>query len=314
MKKYRNFLYWISAVVIIGFAAFFFYRNADQWDQLREAMSKYRRRELLLAFLAVSFQLFCQSLRMWALIPDRKRADIARAIQALVFGQAVNAFVPARAGDAVKAVKLSAGGRTIPTSVGILLADKLIDLISFLVMCAAASPFWLKSLPVPSLMPKGNTWIYIVVGVVALFGVPWLFPGLRKKLLKLIRGFGSGLTSLKKPLPAIQSLLFSWGGWAGELTCLIVLSHSLDVPVTVTDLIWVLAVLNVGIAVPVAVANLGAFEGSMVLAFKALSIAAPTALAIAAMHHVIQVATILFWTGVLAIFRKKVQKSGGMKS
>jgi uncharacterized membrane protein YbhN (UPF0104 family) len=71
-----------------------------------------------------------------------------------------------------------------------------------------------------------------------------------------------------------------------------VLSSPLGVHLSLAQAIVGLLVLNLGIAIPVSVANVGAYEAATVVGLAPFGVPAGQALALGAMHHAVQLATI----------------------
>ena len=67
--------------------------------------------------------------------------------------------------------------------------------------------------------------------------------------------------------------------------------------------VFLLCLLNLAIAVPVSLANVGAFEASIVFGLSTFGVPTATALAIATVHHALQLGGILFLSALIAIGR-----------
>lgn len=237
------------------------------------------------------------------LVPGRTTRDIGHVTLVQVYGQFLNSFLPARAGDALKAVKLTSPSLPFSGAVGVLLADKVIDTLSFIMLCLCALPFWIKRLPVDSLLPafQGG---YLVIAVVVVAGALVTIPSIRQRARNIWGGFISGLVEASKPKVFILSTAFSIASWLGEMTCLGLLAKNQGFALGPAELIWVLTVLNIGIAVPISVANVGAFEGSIIVALRMFDVEPTAAMTIALCHHILQIGAVCLWAFCFWFFRQ----------
>ncbi len=288
--------------------------NGVSLGEIKGALGRFRFKSILLAALPIIFmQLTLQIARLWALIPVpatrlpplRKWIGVARAFS---FGQAVNAFAPARAGDAIKLVVLQRENRDIElplgTAAGVILADKALDILSLVALslfCVAAWGKRLKTIHIPHFGEYffGGIGGLILIIVIAL----WVFPKVRTKIRELWTQVVKGLAPLRAPGKAIPSLLFSMLGWCGELWAIRILAAAQGWDLSFNEVLWAMIVLNFGVAVPIALANIGAFEASMTLGLVQVGVPAPIGLAIATAHHALQIVCVYLWAGLLALIR-----------
>lgn len=257
-----------------------------------------------LALGAVSFQLALMVNRLWVLFPREAKVAWGRAARAMCYGQTLNHFVPARAGDVVKAIYLKREGdetrRDLPVSetAGVIIADKVIDTAALLLVILSAMAFeskrflaWLTQAP---LWPVS---LGLVALAACLFGiVRWLRRG---KKTKGVENFLNGLKAVRDPRRVLWGVLFGAGVWVGETLAMRVLCASQGYALHFDQLVWVLVVLNLGVAIPISLANVGTFEASMALGLTQLGVPLAPALAIATVHHALQILGVALWSGVL---------------
>jgi len=101
---------------------------------------------------------------------------------------------------------------------------------------------------------------------------------LRRELVK-------GLSALADPARTLASVAFSLGAWTAELLAIGVLCSALGFPLSPPQLVLALVVLNVGISVPVSVANLGVYEALLAFGLSRSGLPLSAAVAIATLHH-----------------------------
>jgi uncharacterized membrane protein YbhN (UPF0104 family) len=123
---------------------------------------------------------------------------------------------------------------------------------------------------------------------VLLLGLRWVGPRWLERLTRLRRELAQGLAALKDPTKLLASVCFSLGAWLVELLALRILCGALGFPLSLSALMLALGVLNLGISVPVSAANLGVYEGVLAMGLARSGVPLPSAIAIAALHHALQ--------------------------
>jgi uncharacterized membrane protein YbhN (UPF0104 family) len=246
------------------------------------------------AFLLVLSQLGLQALRLWALVPRNGALTLASTARAFTLGEWVNTFAPARAGDALKVVQLcraARGSRPIsaPTATGAVLADKIVDGGSLVVLCAAAGVAGLGSMGGRVGLPGlGSALGAVAVSALLVLGVWLTRPGWGTRLAGWRAELMKGLSALTRPGKLVTSACSSVGAWMAEVFALRVLSGALGFPLPLSHIVLALAVLNLGISVPIAAANLGVYESVLAFGLSRSGVPFATALAIAAVHHALE--------------------------
>jgi uncharacterized membrane protein YbhN (UPF0104 family) len=256
---------------------------------------------LLVCLILDCLQIFFMAVRFWWLYPKGQRAYLSRVFSAMSIGQTMNAFLPARAGDFYKVATLTPKPAkpdfSILTLTGIMASDKLVDLVSFLVLIFAFGSYRqnLKSINFGG--PQTLGWS--LVGI-AIFGLLWQFL-LKKKfgqLAKWALQFIKGFKSLLAPRQLFTALSFAILVWLCEALVMKQLSFYQSYPISLTQAFFVLTVLNIAIALPISVANIGPFEASIVFGFTQLGMPLESALAIATVHHGLQVLAYILCGGI----------------
>jgi len=130
--------------------------------------------------------------------------------------------------------------------------------------------------------------ITVAAGVtlaVVLLRVRWARPRWFVRATALRPELVRGLAALKDPTQLLVSIAFSTGAWLAEVLAVRVLCTALGFPLPPPQLVLVLAALNLGISVPVSVANLGVYEAVLGLGLSRAGVPLPTAVAIVTLHH-----------------------------
>ena len=257
-----------TAVALVGIPIGLFFlwlavRNADLdavWDSLREADA----RLVALAIGAFAFVYAFQSAR-WRRIAATPQVGFPRFYEMTVSGVAVNNVLPGRIGDFLRARWLGldagmAGGKAFGTVV-LDRAFDLVVLVGLLVVgiAAVASSGWLVELA--------------AAGVVVLLGFAGVLLFSRKYIERRDRdrrerGFVRRLVRdtverLAEPFGRRHLLVWlglSLGAWATWAVAALLVARALDVELSLTEALFVTAVLNLGSAVPSSPGYVGTYE------------------------------------------------------
>jgi hypothetical protein len=95
-------------------------------------------------------------------------------------------------------------------------------------------------------------------------------------------------------------VLLGAAGWVAELVVMVALGAGLGLHLSALQVLRGLVVLNLGIIVPVSVANVGVYEAATVAGLAPAGVSTASAVALGALHHAVQllaavVAALVFW-------------------
>jgi uncharacterized membrane protein YbhN (UPF0104 family) len=249
------------------------------------------------------------ALRLWLVFPSVRRPTLVGVARAFSFGQLVNTYVPGRAGDAFKVATIARahadadkerGSVSIADTTGALIAERGFDIGSLVLLAAIFGGGALLT------MASGMVHRLWVVGAVVL-GAVLVFATLRRVWPNaagaLSRVLSSTLAAMRGAVSAHRlSAIVAMGllGWIAELVALIVLASGLGFHLSFPDAVVVVVVLNLGIALPVSVANVGAFEAALAFGLSKFGVPAPDAIAIGTVLHAAQIGSVIlaalaFW-------------------
>jgi len=258
--------------------------------QTRAVLSQLRRLPawaLAGAFGLILTQLACQGMRLWAVVPRNLSLGPGRVVSDWAAGEWVNMFAPARAGDALKVllIRRRPGGDPsgVPAATGAVLADKVVDLASIVLLCAAGGLIgllWTRAAAGLFWLSLVGAAVLVVLVALRLKGATWWHHS-RRWVRELIAGF----SALRDPPRLLVSLGFSLTAWVAEGGALWALCAGLGMTLAASQVLLALVVLNVGISVPIALANLGVYEAALAAGLHHAGVPLPTALAVAASHH-----------------------------
>jgi glycosyltransferase 2 family protein len=294
----------IAAWLLIGACVLFFARKLD-WGQV---FGSFEGANLKLALLATAVGLPCtllQGLRWSSLVKAVRRVPLTTPVAAMYVGQAASAFLPMRAGEAVRTELLArATGLGRAASLGTVALDHSVNGV---VMFAFAAVLPLI-LPVPR-------WVAVVLWggmagalslLVALMRLAQ-HPGSEGtgRLGKIVVRLRSGLVAMRNPRAVAQAAGFAALSWMVEIAMVMFALHAFELPHDLPHAMGVLFGVNLALAIPSPPASLGNFElgaGSALVAFGGTH---ERAAAFAIGYHAMQLLPTLIMGGVmLAVYRR----------
>lgn len=282
----------VSAALLAAVAAAVV-THTDQTRAVWRSLASVPITALASALVLVLCQLGLQAVRLWAILPQGVELTLGRVAYAFTMGEWVNTFAPVRAGDALKVVLLNRAAGTHAVSLGkatgAVLADKMVDAGSLVLLCATAGLTSLSGAEVRARLPGPAIALGAATGVALLWlGLRSARPAWLERLRGLQRELGRGLSALRDPAKLLTSTSFSVGAWLAEVLALRVLCRALGAPASYSLIVLALAVLNLGISVPVAVANIGVYEAALALGLQHAGAPLTSAVAIATLHHALE--------------------------
>jgi uncharacterized membrane protein YbhN (UPF0104 family)/SAM-dependent methyltransferase len=276
-------------------------RGAVHADELMAAWQRSGILPFLIAGLGAIVQVACQAARFGVIANESAAISIPKGGRIFVFGQAVNLFLPARAGDIGKVVALAAAPteRAAPKIVGaaaVLVTDKLVDSVGFFLMAFLAVPSTPRALDAIRWAPRALEWIGVVaVLLVASWWAPlparWRAP--IHRAWETTRGT---LRDLAHPRALLLALGLAIVAWSAEAASLRAVARVVGLELTFGTVMTSLVALNVGTAIPLTPAHIGTFEASLVYGFSLADIPMGPGLAIAGVHHAVQIGALVAWT------------------
>ena len=308
MSRQRLFLALrIVSLVAVGACVVVFARRLD-WDKV---LGSFEGADLKLALIATLVGLPCtalQGLRWSSLVKAVRKVPRLTAVAAMYVGQAASAFLPMRAGEAVRTELMArATGMPRATALGTVALD---HSINGLVMFAFAAVLPLM-LPVPRWMAAVLwTGMLLAVGLGLVLLRLARHPGSEGtgRIGKLVVRLRSGLAAARDPRALAQAAGFSALSWMVEIAVAMIALHAFHLPHDLPHAMAVLFGVNLALAIPSPPASLGNFElgaGSALVAFGG-----PTekAAAFAMGYHAMQLLPTLIMGGImLAVLRRRTQ-------
>lgn len=270
---------------------------------------------LLLALLQVGFQ----SSRLWMMLAAAKAPmSWLQVFKAFSFGQLINDFVPARAGDVAKVAFLKRVAHdkslTLTKIAGsVFIADKFADICALIFWSALGG----QEVVQESFREKDLTYLtYIAstLGVIVFSLAAFLVFRRKSKLahhvLRLIRS----VTPFLRSRYLVLGLTFAVLAWLMEIANIRFLSAAIGYDISFSASLAVIILLNIGIAVPVSIANIGTFEAAMAFGLTRMGVPISAAIAIASVHHIIQVGAVVFSAIAMWLWRGPIREDKGTEA
>ena len=294
----------VAVWLVLGACVAFFARKLD-WEHV---LGAFGGTNLRLAGLAVLVGAACtalQGLRWSSLVRAVSSVPRSTPVAAMYVGQAASAFLPLRAGEAVRTELLSrATGLGRATSLGTVALDHSVNGV---VMFGFAASLPLL-LPVPRWMAA-----LLWGGMAAALGLAFALLRLARhpgnegdgRLARLVLRVRSGLAAARDPRAVSQAAAFAALSWMLEIAVATAALAAFGLPHDLPHAMVVLFGVNLAAAIPSPPASLGSFElgaGSALVAFGG-----PTerAAAFAIGYHAIQLLPTLVMGGLmLAVLRR----------
>ncbi len=302
----------IFILASVGGIAYLAFRERSWAQAILHDIGRLTPGAVTLAAAAVALQIACSGSRFWTMLPH-ERGSWLTVLRAFTLGEIVNQVGPPRAGDAVKVVTLSRAARkaplTMPQVMGAIIADRLVDatlLVVFAVTAGVVLGLDAHIGPVVTdLQRRWRTAAGIALLVALLVAVAWWF---RSRWLVRIRAFVRealvGLAVLQKPLRVLAGAACSAGSWTAEVVAIQILCGALGFPMPFVSAFLAVLILNLGIALPISIANLGTYEAALAFGLSQAAVPIASAVAIAGVHHALQMGTMALSAGATSLIHR----------
>jgi uncharacterized membrane protein YbhN (UPF0104 family) len=294
----------LTVILVAGGIAAISSLHAMDWRAFGTALTGVSLAPLALAIVVSTVQVYAQLARFVVLVPPHARHPLMELLDATAVGQLLNYATPLRAGDAYKLIRLAPNSQGREGRFSLLLAallvERVADVTALLIMAAwaslAALLIWSRTM-----VPSGPAIAALVVGgAVVSIAIVVLARRMPTTVGTFLRNLWGALWS-PRFTRALAVSLVTWSLDAGTLyfTTRSVGAYALSF----RDVMQSVFVLNLGIAVPVTVGNIGVFEASLAFALTRHGVSPEDALAIATLEHVVKFAGLGLCVGTLRLRR-----------
>jgi uncharacterized membrane protein YbhN (UPF0104 family) len=282
-------------------------RNADL-DEVRSVLGQSAPGLVALAVLAMAGVYAGQAAR-WRAIARTPEVSTARFGEMVVSGVAVNNVLPGRAGDLLRArwLQLAAriqGGRALAS----VFVDRAFDVLALVVFLAVSLPFvadaqWLRRIAIGGL--------FLLVALALVLAGARVYTRRRPRdrksgrglLRRVARDTVEGLADPIGRLRAVGLVGVSLGAWAMWALGAWLVARSLGIELSATEVVFVTAVVNLGVAIPSSPGFIGTYQWLGVSALALFDVPTDEALAFSILLQAVWYVPTLIVGGALLVRR-----------
>ncbi len=286
-------------------------------EKLPETFARFDPKWVLLGTAACLVQVSFQILRLGVVFPAKERPPFFRILNAVTFGQLLNGVAPMRSGDAYKVVALSRsdwkGALPVSAAASFMLAERVADnLMLFAAIGWAESALLGQTVDKVRSSISENGPVALAVAVVVGIGLFTAFrvfqkklAALREKLIAFARHFSKLLVSPSFLVCVVVSLLT----WILEAGSMAIMARGIGVDLSISQAISAIFMLNLGLAIPVTVANVGLFEASLAFGLSRFGVDPAVGVAVASLHHINQLVALGSWSAVTVLVQRRALRA-----
>jgi uncharacterized protein (TIRG00374 family) len=319
--RYRSWSFWLGFLVSLGCLVWAV--RALDWPAVASALAGANLLWVGLSVLTILLSIGTRLAR-WAVLLCPRQAQSHSLLAAMLIGQLLNYFAPARAGDLARAYLLGyTESESKVWALGTVALEKFWDIWALLVSLgllsfSTALPGWLVSpargLALLSLLALVVAWLVVRNRSRAIAWMGWLGrylpPNVSVRLHTGVEHLLDGLDGLRRPRVWFWAAVWSAATWGiGTVTNhTVLMAVGLSLPFSASLMLMV--VLQLGVAVPTLPGRVGLFEGLCIVVLALFNIDRDTAFAVGLiLHAVVFVPPILL--GLCYAWRIKVFNLGG---
>ena len=307
---------WVG--VAVGLAALYLAGRGTDLAQLTQIVARVRLPFLGLALVTSLVTLVAKGLRWrWLFYPQRPSLGVVPLTSLVAIGQAVNFLVPGRWGELVRVYLAGEeGGIGKSYTLGTVAAEKLLDVVALALLILSllpllAMPDWLGE----RVTPIVATSVSLVLAAAILLAGRRIWLRLVDRALGLLPAAGAvrwrarivagldGLTALRHHRAAVVVVGLTCGVWLAAALTNLSLLLAFHLPASLLIALFLLAVLQAGVAVPSTPGKLGVFQYLCVLALAVFRVPAATAFGFSLVLYLTVVGTTCAWAA-LALWRR----------
>jgi uncharacterized protein (TIRG00374 family) len=296
--RHRSWGFWLGTVISLG--CLIWAIGALDWSAVGDALARANPLWVGVAVLTVLLTIAVRLAR-WAILLYPRSLQSSNLLAAMLVGQLLNYFTPARAGDVARAYLLGhTEGESKAWALGTVALEKIWDIWALLILIGVLGfstrlPDWLvtptRGLLLLAFLVLALSWLILKYRSKVVAGVAWLSrflpPGiatfLNDNAARLLDGFGG----LQRPRVWFWAAVWSAATWGiGSLTNhTVLLALGLSLPFTAS--LMLLVVLQMGVAVPSLPGRVGIFEGLCIVVLALFGVDRDAAFAAGLVLHAV---------------------------
>lgn len=309
-------VYWLIALAIAAVLLYFSLRGIE-WGEVWRILSHADCALVAFGFGISTFALLLRSLRWRVLLRSRAPVDIPTAFWATSAGYFGNNFLPARAGELVRTLLVSArSGLTKTFVLTTALSERLADAIALVIISSivlltlSVRPGWFDRAAKP----------FAIIGLCGVFAIAvlpkleGLFrslvmrlpvpPGIREKLLRVLEQILIGIRTFHNLGRLSRFIALTVLIWFSDAVGTIIGMHALGLSASLSVAFLLIAGLGLGSALPATPGYVGIYQFVAVSVLTPFGFSRSDAIAYIILAQAIQYVLITFW-GLIGLARSR---------
>ena len=319
LKSLKSFRLWLGLALSGG--SILFLVSSINPDQVASALGSANYLLVIPSIAMVFVTMFLKAIR-WQLLFGSDKPPIKKLYSSLLIGYMANAILPARLGEVVRAYNIGRSS-SVSTSKALstIVVEKVLDIATVLIILIllipiAPLPDWAFRMGVVGaavvvvLLLVSFALVLYGDRVAAIAGrVGSQIPYLKKMPVeKQVASFAAGFDVLRRGRLALPIIFWSIVIWLGAAAINYVMLLAFDPHAPLVSALFVLAVTNLGMAVPSAPSYIGVFHYLVVISLAVFGISQSLALSYAIVLHVATFGSFVV-SGLILMWREQFSLS-----
>ena len=291
MPNLRSVLLVLAGLALSGAAIAVIGRSVDVPSAVRLLVGGNLAAEAMaIAVLAVGIVIRTARWRLFLPPVDGRRISLPRLLPVLLVGYLGNAILPARLGEAVRAVVVSRREQVgVPESVGSVALERVVDtavlaILGFLASVLLATPSWLVG--GTAIVAGGSAMILALLLTAGPRLVDWLSRVSGSRGAQLGSRFLRVASATDRPALAL-GILLTIGAWSMDVLLYSLAARAIGIELGPAQTLVIVAAASLGTIIPSAPGYIGTFELAASGAAVAVGVSAAPALALAILVHLL---------------------------
>ncbi len=317
--KYKSRGGYVLTLLLAAVLAFLAIRGAN-WQEMLEILRKTRVEYLILGCSVGTGSYFIRALRWRLLLLSEKRISPLTVFWGAMAGYLANSYLPARAGELVRTGLLARhSGFKVSFVLATALTERVVDFV-VLAGIAWAAIIWLGVLPSWLATALGIIGPVALGGLVLLIALPhlgvpfkWLLARLRlpdtlrARVVELLEQFLIGIRAVQRPSSGLAFIGLTGMVWLADALSTILGARALNLTLSLTQALVLLAALGLSSAIPSAPGYIGTYQFVAVTVMPAFGLSQTEALAYIIVAQLCSYAVVTLW-GLVGLWQlRKVQ-------
>lgn len=287
----------LGAGILISLLAFFICFRLARHNDVMESFSQLNLSWILIISSINFIVIFFKAIRWQILITPVQKIGLWLVYQILVVSYMISNVFPAKLGELARIHLIGRQeASNMVTSTGLLIADHLMDGLSFIVIAFLCALF----IPMPGWLYQG---IFITFALVILLYSLSIYFCHRSFSRSLLQKFQVGIRPLLCWRLTLKSLFLSFMSWFFQFLLLYLVHVAFSVNLPLWSMMLILIATNISIVIPSGPAHLGTFELACVMVYSYLGVDESLGFALGLTYHILQIIPVTLVGGIIPLVR-----------